>query len=429
MMGEPHLQKLPPSKGSDLGPMESPMTNSLRIVIFSSMSPRALMGLVSQICRDIPKAMILGVVYELPRHKSFGLRCRDFVRNLKSISFVNYVAGRFTGLAIATLTRLGDDVLRFIHGTTGSPEAALAPNIGQLEAYCAARDILLHLTTDLHADTSLTFTRDLHPDLGVVFGTRILKPALFDIPTRGSINIHKRKVPEYRGGGPIGLWELLDRQAELGVTVHRVTKDVDAGAIVGQTTIPIEPFDTLTSLGLKADVVGNDLLVETIAAFAQGNVIDTLQVGQGRTFRKPSPQALIALERRIATERPSYRPLRGRAAWKLLFRVVALATWLIVRNWYRRFRGSFPVVILCHHLVTDQSHTLGIPTHWYLKHVEFLQKHYDVISLRDAVDLLRTGRRVTRPTVVLTLDDGYGANHLSLRAISQATEAPITLFV
>jgi len=428
MAEDSHLQALPVSISNRLD-FDPAMIKPLGLVIFSSMSPRAVMGLISRLCRDVPGAKILGVVYELPRHKPFGLRCRDFVRNLKSISFVNHVANRLAGLAIETLASLGDNVLRFIHGTTGSPGGASAPDIGQLDAYCAAQNILLHVTADLHARASLTFTRALRPDLGVVFGTRILKPALFEIPTRGSINIHKRKVPEYRGGGPIGLWELLDQQTELGITVHRVTKDVDAGAVVGQTTIPIEPFDTLTSLALKADVVGNDLLVETISAFARGHVVDAQQMGQGRTFRKPSSQDLIALERRIAAERPPYRPLRGRPAWKLLARSAALAPWLVVRNWYRRLHGSFPVVILCHHIVTDQPHKMGISTHWYLKHVEFLQKHYDVISLPEAVDLLRTGRRLIRPAVVLTLDDGYAANYLNLRAISQATGAPMTLFV
>ena len=164
------------------------------------------------------------------------------------------------------LAGLGDNILRLVHATSGQPGGSSDPDIAQFATFCAACDIRLHVTTDLHADESLKITRTLLPDLGVVFGTRILKPALFEIPSQGSINIHKRKVPEYRGGGPIGLWELLDRQQELGITVHRVTKEVDAGAIVGQAVIPIEPFDTLTSLALKADVIGNDLLVAVIGA-------------------------------------------------------------------------------------------------------------------------------------------------------------------
>ena len=61
------------------------------------------------------------------------------------------------------------------------------------------------VTGDYHCEESLEFVRSLNADLGIVYGTRILKPPLFSIPRLGSINIHKRKVPDYRGGGPVGL--------------------------------------------------------------------------------------------------------------------------------------------------------------------------------------------------------------------------------
>src|SRR5207247_10668136 len=116
------------------------------------------------------------------------------------------------------------------------------------------------------------------------------KPALFSIPRLGSINIHKRKVPDYKGGGPVGLWELLDGQNEIGVTVHDVTEKLDAGAVVNFATIPIEPFDNLTSLALKAHVVGNDLIVRSVADFARGTLNLTTQQGVGRMLKSPNPE-------------------------------------------------------------------------------------------------------------------------------------------
>ena len=63
---------------------------------------------------------------------------------------------------------------------------------------------------------------------------------------------------------------MLDGQPEIGVTIHQVTAQLDAGHVVNAATIPIEPFDTLTSLALKAHVVGNDLLVRSVADYAHG---------------------------------------------------------------------------------------------------------------------------------------------------------------
>jgi peptidoglycan/xylan/chitin deacetylase (PgdA/CDA1 family) len=99
-----------------------------------------------------------------------------------------------------------------------------------------------------------------------------------------------------------------------------------------------------------------------------------------------------------------------------------------VRNWNRRRRGTFPVNVLFHHLVTDRSHRMGLPTDYFCKHVRFLQKYYDVVSLRDAIAMLESNS-VRRPTVVLTFDDGYGDNFVNLRAVVEETGVPMTMFV
>jgi peptidoglycan/xylan/chitin deacetylase (PgdA/CDA1 family) len=261
-----------------------------------------------------------------------------------------------------------------------------------------------------------------------VYGTRILKRALFGIPRFGSINIHKRKVPDYRGGGPVGLWELLDGAPEIGVTVHEVVEALDAGAVIHTATIPIQEHDTLTSLALKAHVVGNDLLVRAVADYARGTVVPVVQQGEGRMFRSPKPPDLLRLERDLARRRRAFRPVRSRPIAKLLLRTAVGLPVAAVRNRVRRRRGVFPVMIFFHHLVTDRPHPFAISTEHFLKHVRFLRRHYDVVSLAEAIDRLRTNR-VTAPTVVLTVDDGYADNFLTLRAIREHVDVPITLFV
>jgi peptidoglycan/xylan/chitin deacetylase (PgdA/CDA1 family) len=113
---------------------------------------------------------------------------------------------------------------------------------------------------------------------------------------------------------------------------------------------------------------------------------------------------------------------------KLLARSLCLLPYAVVRNWRRRTRRSFPVVILYHHLVADRSHSDGITTDAYAAHVAYLRKHYRIVSLSEAVELLRSGH-VDVPTVVLTLDDGYADNFLGLRAIVEQSGVPVALFV
>ena len=141
------------------------------------------------------------------------------------------------------------------------------------------------MTNDINGEESLKFVEDLKPDLGIVYGTRILKPQLFTIPRLGSINIHKHKVPDYRGSGAPGLWELRDERTEQVVTVHRVTSDVDEGAVLAERSFPIEPLDTLTSIGLKADLVGIDCLIEVIRAESLGETVEAAQPQAGSPGR------------------------------------------------------------------------------------------------------------------------------------------------
>jgi folate-dependent phosphoribosylglycinamide formyltransferase PurN/peptidoglycan/xylan/chitin deacetylase (PgdA/CDA1 family) len=397
-------------------------------VIFSGAGPRTVAGLIGRLIADAPQARITGVLFEQRRGQSLPRRVRSFVKSLRDPDFLPYVVHRVGGKAQQTLTQAGDALLRVVHGCPRNPNGAMDMQIGDLQAFCAARDIPFLATYDVHSPEALEFVRAQGSDLGVVYGTRILKPALFELPRLGSINIHQRKVPDYRGGGPIGLWELLDGQPEIGVTVHKVVQEVDAGAILETATIPIREFDTLDSLALKAHAVGNDLLVRTVRGFAAGTVVEHEQVGTGRTFRSPSPQKLHRLVQRLRKARPAAPTSPSRPALKLLARSCVFLPYAIARNWLRRRRQSFPVVILYHHLVADRAHSDGISTDAYAGHVAYLRKHYRIASLEEAVAMLESGR-VTMPTVVLTLDDGYADNFLGLRAIVEATGVPVAMFV
>jgi len=401
---------------------------SYRVVVFSSGAPYALKRLISRIHEEVPEARVCGILYEQrARVKTLRRRLVEFLRNLPDPSFIAYAGARVACSVLSPFARLGAAALRFLH-SSGRKASPATFGLQDLSDFCAACDCSLVVTTDLHAPESLEYVRALRPDIGLVYATRILKPELFEIPAQGSINIHQRKVPDYRGGGPVGLWELLDGQAEIGVTVHRVAERVDAGAVVNATTFPIESYDTLRSLALKADVIGNDLLVRTVADYARGTAKQSPQAGPGRTFRNPQPQELRRFEKVLAARRPKFRPRPGRPGWKLLLRTLLLMPFVCVRNWVRRARGSFPVIVLYHHIVTDRPHCMGIPTDLFFRHVQFLQKYYRVVDLSDAVEMLKAGR-VHEPTVVLTFDDGYGDNYLSLRAVMQATGVPMTLFL
>ncbi|MFY9560987.1 MAG: polysaccharide deacetylase family protein [Terriglobales bacterium] len=399
-----------------------------RVIIFSSMPARQVARIMARILRDAPEARVCGVLYERRPPKTLKQRIANWRKKMKRFAYWRYVAHRIAAVIEGHASALFDSVIRFIHAAPRWPSGKPGYGLDDLDAGCKLIGAELYVTPDIHSDEALDFVRRMNADLGLVFGTRILKAALYNIPKQGSINIHKRKVPDYRGGGAVGLWELLDDQKEIGVTVHRVEEKVDVGGVIRSTTIPIEPFDDLESLALKADVVGCDLIVAAIRDFALGKVVETPQAGTGKTLRSPVAEDFLQMKKQLAARRKGYGNPYRRPRWKLLAKSLLFAVPVTIRNWRYRRKASFPVMILYHHLVSDRPHRFGVATSYFLRQVNYLLRHYRVVSLSEAVELIRKGP-VKVPTVALTFDDGYADNYINLRAVTEETGVSIGYFV
>jgi len=399
----------------------------LRLVIFSSAAPNRVDQLLSRIAIDLPEVTVAGVLYETERPAlSWTRRLRRALRLLHSLQFIAFLGHRIR-LGLERLFQAAiDAILRFVHAAPPHPNPP-PPSLDAVAAKWRARGVKFAVTSDAHAAASLRFVEDLKAELGLIYATRILKPSLFAIPRRGSINIHKHKLPDYRGSGAPGLWEMRDGCPFQTVTVHRVVQQVDAGAVLRERSFPIEPFDTLESVQLKADVLGVDLIVDVLRDETLGQSVELPQPSGGRLNKGWKAHELYAIERAVRASRRHWRPQHSRPVSKLLVRLLLLP-WLAIRNHHRRRTKQFPILILYHHLVCDRPKHMGIPTAQYARHVSYLKRHYRIVSLPEAVALLQRAE-VDVPTVVLTLDDGYAENLTGLRAVAECEDVPVTICV
>ncbi len=108
----------------------------------------------------------------------------------------------------------------------------------RLKNISESHQVAVHTVVDYHDVESVMLMRAANADLGVVFGTNILRESVFGIPRHGSINFHNGLVPFYRGGPPV-FWELFNGEAEVGLTVHWITSKVDAGDVIIQDKVPL----------------------------------------------------------------------------------------------------------------------------------------------------------------------------------------------
>lgn len=107
--------------------------------------------------------------------------------------------------------------------------------------------------------------RSANPDLVVLAGfMRVLKPGFLEAFAGSIINLHPSLLPAFPGLDSIGQ-AFRAGVAETGCTVHKVTLAVDAGKIIAQARVPVEPGETLETLTAKIHAAEHQLLPAVIA--------------------------------------------------------------------------------------------------------------------------------------------------------------------
>ena len=139
--------------------------------------------------------------------------------------------------------------------------------------------------------------RGLAPDFILsVWYRQLLGQELLALSRVAALNLHGSLLPEYRGRAPLN-WVLVNGETRTGVTLHHMTSVADAGDIVAQRPIAIEPDDTALTLYERMVKAGVELLIESYPA-----------VLAGTAPRVPQDDAR-------ATTMPRRRPEDGRIDW------------------------------------------------------------------------------------------------------------------
>jgi len=107
-------------------------------------------------------------------------------------------------------------------------------------------------------------------DLFVVIAYgRILTTEILSIPRNFSINVHASLLPQYRGAAPIN-WAIINGERITGVTIIKISPQLDEGDIILQKEIPISQKDD--AISLKEEIIKESLplLLEAIDQIEKG---------------------------------------------------------------------------------------------------------------------------------------------------------------
>ena len=155
-------------------------------------------------------------------------------------------------------------------------------------------------------------------DLGVVaaYG-KILPDWLLALPRLGFINVHASLLPRYRGASPIHR-AVMNGDPETGVTIMRVVKALDAGAMLATGKVPIGPDDRTDTVERELARVGGELLVATVDRMAAGTVDEVPQRDADATYapRLRKDEGLVDWSR---PARAIHDQIRGLHPWPHAF--------------------------------------------------------------------------------------------------------------
>ena len=126
--------------------------------------------------------------------------------------------------------------------------------------------------------------RALSAELLVVFAYGVILPMWFlDLFPRGGINIHPSLLPKYRGPSPIST-AILEGDEQTGITIQRLSKQMDAGNILLQERMILKGEETTEDLEREVAQRAGPLLQEVLQAMESGKLNEQPQREENATY-------------------------------------------------------------------------------------------------------------------------------------------------
>ncbi len=118
--------------------------------------------------------------------------------------------------------------------------------------------------------------RSYKADLQVVIAFRMLPEVVWNMPPKGTVNLHASLLPDYRGAAPIN-WAIINGETETGVSTFLLKHEIDTGDVILTEKVNISPEMTAGELHDQLMHVGASVIVETLKRIESGKYTPTPQ--------------------------------------------------------------------------------------------------------------------------------------------------------
>jgi methionyl-tRNA formyltransferase len=181
--------------------------------------------------------------------------------------------------AVASLKALldnGIDIAAVV--TTADKPAGRGQKINEsaVKKFALEQGLRILQPVRLKDESFLNELRSIQADLQVIVAFRMLPELVWNMPPKGTVNLHASLLPEYRGAAPIN-WAIINGENETGVSTFFLKQEIDTGDLLFTERVAIGPDETAGELHDKLMNTGAQVLVKTVKAIEQGNYRETPQ--------------------------------------------------------------------------------------------------------------------------------------------------------
>jgi methionyl-tRNA formyltransferase len=199
---------------------------------------------------------------------------------LNSLRIVFMGTPEFAVASLDALVKAGFNIVGVITAPDKPAGRGMKLQESAVKKYAVEKGLKVLQPEKLKNPEFLDELRSLQADLQIVVAFRMLPEVVWNMPPKGTINLHGSLLPQYRGAAPIN-WSVINGDKETGVTTFKLKHEIDTGDILLQESFPIGENETAGEVHDKMKEIGAQLLVKTVKGIAEGTLTERPQSAVG----------------------------------------------------------------------------------------------------------------------------------------------------
>ena len=172
-----------------------------------------------------------------------------------------------------------------------------------VEVFAKEKSLSVRTPLNLDTDEEYNFFKKLKPDIVIVIAYgKIIPKRFLNLSKHGFINVHASLLPKWRGAAPIQR-SIMNLDNETGVSIMKITENLDTGPVINQAKIPINENTDAKILTKVLSQLGAKTLLDSINKIVDGTAKFEEQDHSLATYAKKISKAEGKIEWNVSAKK------------------------------------------------------------------------------------------------------------------------------